>query len=146
MYRKGEVGAGGEEEGGKGRKKKDACIQIRGLAELMGTKHGAFFSEGEGKKKKNVICIMGKRLESTLRAPLLWGQSVTEEEKLLSDEGPIPRFCEREMHAGDMPLRSLPPARFICETIYQQSRPRASLPPHSAEKTPGAEIAATSSR
>lgn len=35
-----------------GKEEKDACIQIRGLAELMGTRRGAFFS-ARGKEKKN---------------------------------------------------------------------------------------------
>ncbi len=55
------------------RRKKKACIQTGGLAELMGTRRGAFCGE--------IICIMGKWLELELRALLLWGQSVKWKER-----------------------------------------------------------------
>lgn len=135
-----------------GKEEKDACIQIRGLAELMGTRRAAFFCEGEGKKshlhngKAVGVGAESSPLVGTVGDGGGW-RGGRKRKSSYQTKGPIPRCCEGEMHAGDMLLRSLPPARFICETIYQQSRPRASLPPHSAffENTRGG-IAATSSR
>lgn len=68
--------------------KKSPCIQTGGPAELMGS--GRLFC-GE------TICIMGKCLESELRALLLWGQSVKWKEESERQGGRKP---ERPLSAG----------------------------------------------
>lgn len=50
---RGRAKRGLEERRRVGKEEKDACIQIRGLAELMGTRRGAFFCKREGGKKKS---------------------------------------------------------------------------------------------
>lgn len=93
---------------------KNACIQTGGLAELMGTRRGAFLQGNHLHNGK----VVGVGAESS---PLVGTVSEVEGESSYQIDDHYQVLEESEMYAGDMLFCFLSPAHFICKTIYQQS-------------------------
>lgn len=97
--------------------KKPACIQTGGLAELMGTRRGAFFLQGNHLHNGKVVGVGAEK------SPLVGTVGEVEGRALPSDQGPIPKVL-REGRCTPPICSFLPPV--TCQFHLRNNLPTIS--------------------